>query len=256
MDALRLAVGTLTVLRVPAPRAVDARTFRVTALLAPLAVVPLGLAVLGVGLLGAWLGAPAYVVAVVAVGVLALGTRILHLDGLSDTVDGLSASYDPECSLAVMRGGTAGPAGVVALVLVLGLQIAALAPLLVTTEGAVVAGIAVCVSRGALALCCLPVLPAARPDGLGVGFAGSVSALRAAVLWLALLGVLTGALGALGLPWWHGVVAVAMSLVAAGLLLARVRRRFGGVTGDVFGAAIEIVLTVLLVVLVVLAGLP
>ena len=63
----------------------------------------------------------------VALGALALGSRALHLDGLSDVADGLTASYDRERSLAVMKGGTAGPAGVAALVIVLGTQAAALA---------------------------------------------------------------------------------------------------------------------------------
>ena len=58
---------------------------------------------------------PTLVTGVLAVAVLALGSRALHLDGLSDTVDGLTASYDRERSLAVMRTGTSGPAGTAAL---------------------------------------------------------------------------------------------------------------------------------------------
>jgi adenosylcobinamide-GDP ribazoletransferase len=48
---------------------------------------------------------------------------------------------------------------------------------------------------------------------------------------------------------WLGPAAVATGLGAAGLLLARVVRRIGGVTGDVLGAVAETAATAALVVL-------
>ena len=62
--------------------------------LAPLAALPLGLAVAAVVLAGHWLGLPPLVTALLAIGAAVLGNRAFHLDGLSDTVDGLAASYD------------------------------------------------------------------------------------------------------------------------------------------------------------------
>lgn len=253
-DGLRLAVGTLSVVRVAAPRHLAPGTFRATALLAPLAVLPLGLGVTGLGLLGSRLDAPATVVALLALALLALGTRVLHLDGLSDTADGLTASYDAARSLEVMRGGTAGPAGVVAVVLVLGLQAAALAALLPTTVGAVHAGLAVCASRGAIALCAVPALPAARPGGLGAGFAGVVPVPVAVGMWAVLAGILAAPGALADGSWWPGPVAAVGAVGVVVVLLARVRRRLGGITGDVLGAAIELALTALLVGLAVAAS--
>ena len=110
-DAWRLAAGTLTAIPVGAPRRVDRRTAALAMVLAPLAVLPLA-AVVG---LVVWAGHRSEVsalgVGVTAVAFLALGSRALHLDGLADTADGLTASYDRERSLAVMRSGAAGPAG-------------------------------------------------------------------------------------------------------------------------------------------------
>lgn len=240
-DAWRLAVGTLTALRVPAPRTLTPAVAGRAMLLAPVAVLPLGLLVAGLGLLGAVLSLPPLVVAVLAVGALAAGSRALHWDGLSDVVDGLSASYDRERSLQVMRSGTSGPAGVVATVVVLGTQAAALAPLLTTTRGALVAGLAVCVSRAALVLCCLRGVPGARADGLGAAYVGTVRPVAALALWLGAAALLVVGAG------WSGLVAAVLAVVVVAALLHRVVRRFGGVTGDVLGAAVELALAALLV---------
>uniref|UniRef100_UPI001877EFD5 adenosylcobinamide-GDP ribazoletransferase n=1 Tax=Nocardioides lijunqiniae TaxID=2760832 RepID=UPI001877EFD5 len=190
-------------------------------LLAPLAVLPLGALVAGLLLLGDLAGLPPLAVAVVAVGALAAGSRALHWDGLSDVADGLTASYDPERSLAVMKSGTSGPAGVVATVVVLGVQVAALAPLGTTSRGALLAGLLVCLSRCALWIVCCTAVPAARSNGLGVTYTRTVP-LPVAVVG----GVLLSGVG--------GLVVLA--------LVRRTVRRLGGVTGDVFGAGIELAL--------------
>lgn len=248
-DGGRLAVGTLTVVPVPPPGRVDAGVARTAMLLAPVAVLPIGAAVVSIGLIGHQLSLPPLVTALLALGALALGSRNFHLDGLSDTVDGLAASYDRARSLQVMKSGTAGPAGVVALIIVIGIQAAALAALVTTPGGAVLAGVAVLVSRTALALCCARGVPSARPDGLGGVYAGAVPRTGAALLWLLAAAALTATAAVTGLGWWRGLLAMIVALVVVLLLIRRVRRRLGGVTGDVFGAAVELSLTALLVAL-------
>ena len=81
------------------------------------------------------------------IGVLAAGSRGLHLDGLADTADGLAASYDRAHSLEVMRRGNTGPIGAATLVLVLLLQVAATASLLGRPWGPLAAGGLICLSR-------------------------------------------------------------------------------------------------------------
>ncbi|GGF31936.1 adenosylcobinamide-GDP ribazoletransferase [Marmoricola endophyticus] len=270
VDGLRLAVGTLSVVRTRPPAVVDARTARWAAVLAPVAVLPLGVAAGLVALVGDGLALPSLAVAVLVVATLALGTRAFHLDGLSDVADGLTASYDSERSLAVMKSGTSGPAGTVALLVVLGLQVAALAALLTPTWSAAVldeagndllpgndpllapiaVAVLVCLSRWSLLLTCVAGPPAARSDGLGTPFAGCVprtwTALGALVLVL-----LAGACAVLtDAGFVHGLAAAVVALVVVGALLARCVRRFGGTTGDVHGAAIEVMLAVLLLGLV------
>lgn len=235
IGSLRVAVGTLTAIPVGAA-AVTPRTARGAMLLAPIAAVPLGALVALVCWAGSALSLPALGVALAAVGLLAAGSRALHLDGLSDVADGLTASYDRERSLAVMKSGSAGPAGVAALVVVLGVQAASLA----AYDDWVLVALLVCASRAALWITCVRGVPAARRDGLGSAFTSSVPRPFVVVGWLVLAG-----LSALVDPWRGPVTVVAAASVVA-LLVHRSVRRLGGVTGDVFGAAIELALAVLL----------
>jgi adenosylcobinamide-GDP ribazoletransferase len=246
-DAWRLAVGTLTAIPVAAPRAVDAATAGRAMLLAPVAVLPLGVLVGLIGWGGERAGLNLLAVGVLAVGALAVGSRAIHWDGLSDTADGLTASYDAERSLAVMKSGTSGPAGVIATVVVAGVQAASLASLFGTWRGAVLAGVLVCVSRIALTITCVRGVPAARADGLGQPHSGTVPPLAALVSWLLAAAIVALVSSWAGFAAWRGLVAVVLAGLVVVVLVRRAVQRFRGVTGDVFGAAIELCLAALLV---------
>jgi adenosylcobinamide-GDP ribazoletransferase len=160
----------------------------------------------------------------------------------------LSASYDRERALEVMRRGDTGPSGAVALVLVLLLQAASLAALSTSAAGALLGVVAVLASRLAPGIACRRGVPAARPQGLGQTVAGSVGPIG---LSLAIL--LTAAVASLGAvllesPWYAAVLVVAASALAAWAVTRRAVRRLGGITGDTIGAAIEISFATSLVV--------
>ena len=244
-SALRLAVGTLTVLPTGAVT-VDRPTARWAMLLAPVAVVPLGLLVAVATAASERLGWPDLVVGLVGVAALALGTRALHLDGLADTVDGLGAGWDRERALAVMRRGDVGPMGVVALVVVLGVQAATAGALVVDGASAVGLGVLVCCSRAALVVACRAGVPAARPTGLGAAVAGTVPRGEAVAVQVVVAGVLAWVWAWRGGSWEAGVLTAVAAVAAAGLVVAWCGRRCGGVTGDVMGASVEVALTVLL----------
>ena len=290
MNALRLMLGTLTVLRVAPPTSVDRRTAGAAMLLAPLG--GLVLAVPPVLLLSLRIG-PTLLLAALTVGALALLTRALHLDGLADTADGLGSGRSGADALAVMRRSDIGPFGVVTLLLVRLVQVAALSSLVSLGLGEAAVLAALLVSRGVLPVLCTAAFPAARTDGLGQAVAASVSR-GAAVVSLACV-VVVPALGAAGIAelawsqppaqqvvpddyleygwvavtgpayfggpfadWFGGSVGVAVGAtmlvsgllaVAAAVLLARqCVRRFGGVTGDVYGACVEVAFSTMLVV--------
>lgn len=239
MNALLLAVGTLTAIPVPAPRKVDARVAGAAMLLAPLAVLPLAAAAAGVVAAGEALGLFPLLTAVLAVSVGVLGSRGMHLDGLADTADGLSASYNRARALEVMRRGDIGPSGVAAVVLVLVVQAAALAGAVVAGHGVFAAAAGVLAGRLVLAPACVRGIPAARPGGLGSTVAGTVPRGVAAVALAAGMGLAAAASLLTELPPWRGALAVVAGLLLAGLLLARCVRRLGGITGDVLGACVE-----------------
>lgn len=179
--------------------------------------------------------------AVLAVGLLALASRGLHLDGLADTADGLASRAPPEQALSIMHRSDIGPFGVLAIVLAVLVDVAALAAF----RGFAwrpVAALALAAGTGRLAVlhAAHRHVPAARTTGFGAYVAGSVSTAVAVLETALVLGAGAGLAVAV-----HADVAGWLAAPAAALLVvAGVRwhatRRLGGVTGDVFGALVEI----------------
>ena len=244
----RLALGLLTIIPVRPPETIGRDQARVAMLLAPLAVLPVALVAAGLGFGAMSLRLPGALAGVVAVGALAFGTRAMHLDGLADTVDGLGSGRDASGALEIMKRGDVGPMGTVALVLVLLAQVIACGALLERPLGWLVVAVVLAVSRSALVLGCRAGLPAARPGGLGTLVAGSVPVATAVVAMLVWLAALQGLAAFAGWAWWLPVVALTGAAVACLWLLLRSAKLFGGVTGDVLGAVVELAATVLLLV--------
>lgn len=256
--ALRFAFGTLTVLPVRVHRW-DRAAARGGMLAAPAAGLVVGLVAAGAGTLLLLAGAGAAVAAVAAVAVPAALTRGLHLDGLADTADGLGSGRAAAGALEVMRRSDIGPFGVVTLLLVLLGQIAAVYQLYddgSRVRAALAVTAAAVAARAALALAARTGVPAARPEGLGAAVAGVLSGRTAAACAAVATAVPAGAAGLLAGPYaaLHTALAVVGALAAAELLRHHCVRRFGGVTGDVFGALAETAATVALVAAVLGSG--
>lgn len=170
--------------------------------------------------------------AALLIAALALVSGGLHLDGVADTADGLAVQGDRERRLEVMRDGTTGPAGVMALVVVLLVGWTALVSLEdPVRSGAIVLGPAL--GRWAV----IPVaalFQPARPSGLGQAVHDGLWPLTAP------FGTATVAIAAVALFGAAGL-GIALAAAVAGLLVAAAAARLlRGVTGDVFGATIEV----------------
>lgn len=248
---LRFAFGTLTVLPVRVTRW-DRGAARAGMLCAPLTGLVVGLLAAVPGGLLLLLGSGPLLAAVASVAVPAVLTRGLHLDGLADTADGLGSGRPADDALRIMKRSDIGPFGVITLLFVLSAQVAVLDQLYGQdwARGAVAAVVAAVTARLALTLASRQGVPAARPEGLGAAVAGTVT-LRAAVAVGAVVVVACAGAGALlggyGAP--RHALAALVALGVAQLLLRHCVRRFGGVTGDVFGALAETAATAALVTL-------
>jgi adenosylcobinamide-GDP ribazoletransferase len=192
-------------------------------------------ALIGLAVGGAWWGAahlwPPLVAAALAVTADVVITGMLHLDGLSDSADGLIAPMDRARRLAVMRDPSVGAFGAVALVVTLLLRFSAFAA--ASSSPWTVAAIW-CASRTAMAVIAAAV-PYARAGGLASAFLGGRPATTVAVC-LAVGIVIAVPLAVLGLGWW-GLLPLGCVALGAGSVAQLARRRIGGFTGDVLGAA-------------------
>jgi cobalamin 5'-phosphate synthase/cobalamin synthase len=171
---------------------------------------------------------PALAAAVCIAALDALATGALHLDGLSDMADGFGGGHTRDDVLRIMRDHQIGAYGATALVLVLLLRIAAWQELIAThTLWPLL--LAPCAGRWAT-VCLSWRGPYARPSGTGA-VSRYVGRLEIA------LATLTGLAAAFGLGQWRGLLLCLPVPVCAGVVLLWARRRIGGVTGDVIGAA-------------------
>lgn len=182
----------------------------------------------------------------------AVATRGLHLDGLADTADGLGSAKPAADALDIMKRSDIGPFGVVTLVLLLLIEVLALDTSVSRGSGGLSVIVAVMTGRLAAAWGCAQSVPAARPDGLGATVAGTLRRSSLALLTLAVL-LASTALSLLDDDRRRSLtlvtyLAVLVGLGAALLLLRRCVRRFGGITGDVLGALVEVATVVSLCV--------
>ncbi|UFQ15205.1 MULTISPECIES: adenosylcobinamide-GDP ribazoletransferase [Streptomyces] len=250
-DGIRFAFGTLTALPVRVTRW-DREAARAGMQCAPLAGLVVGLCAAGLGGALTLLGAGPLLAAVATAAVPAALTRGLHLDGLADTADGLGSAKPADEALRIMKQSDIGPFGVITLLFVLLAQVAVLFELYERSwaEGAVAAVVSAAAARLALTLAARTGVPPARPGGLGAAVAGVVPRGRALLVAAVVTGAAAGA-GALLGPYGMARTAacVVLAVGAAELLLRHCVRRFGGVTGDVFGGLAEIAATTALVVL-------
>lgn len=229
MDSLWCAIGFLTTMPVPSHE-LPPDALRRAGVWFPAVGLLIGALLVGAAWGLNWLFPP-MASAVLVVALWAALTGALHLDGLADCGDGLLPPVRRERRLEIMRDSRVGAFGVTVLVLVLLLKVAALASLSVTWPALLLAPI-----WGRWLILVAARRPSARPEGMGASLGPTLDVRRLALATLLPL-ALTGGVGV-----WHAPVLAAMGLAVLAALgvLWLAQRRLGGVTGDVFGAVVEV----------------
>ena len=159
----------------------------------------------------------------------------LHLDGLSDTFDGLYSNRDKERVLEIMKDSRIGANGALAMMSWLLLKIALLNELFQltavhapkTTPWLVLLLMPVA-AKSALALSCY-LGPYARKEGMGHLFIGKVSVIQLFPV-LTLAAILHALLVPASLAVWAGILLLTLAYTH------HVRKRIDGLTGDTLGA--------------------
>ena len=164
---------------------------------------------------------------------LAALTGALHLDGVADSADGLLGGRNAEQRLDIMRDTHSGSFAIVGIVSVLALKWAGFnsLPGEVRVEAILVAP---CVARFSM-LTAIAAFPYVRSAGAGAGF--HERAMPVALPF----GAATAAavsIGLLGIGGVYVVTFAALLPLALGWCAARMLR--GGLTGDVYGAIVEV----------------
>lgn len=240
MNGLRVALGFLTILPVPGgawqpAHAVAWYPFVGVMLAAATGAIALGMFELATPPLAAALTVAAWVTL----------TGGLHLDGLADSADAAFAQVSRERRLEILRDVHHGTFAMLAVGLVLLLKFSALASLDGRQAAAGVA-LASVAARAVLPLT-MRVFPRARASGLGADSRAGATAAAVAV----------GAVAGLATGWvTFGLAGAAIAIGAAGVasvVAMWLSSRFGGLTGDTYGAVVECVETVALAAVSVLA---
>jgi adenosylcobinamide-GDP ribazoletransferase len=229
---LRVALAFYTRLPISLPAPVDGAALARASWCSPLAGALIGVIAAFVYWASVRLHLPQLVAAALAVAAGMLCTGCLHEDGLADTADGFGGATR-EQALDIMRDARIGTFGACALIVSFALRVGALNDLPWTSLVAWALIGAHAAARGSLPLL-MWALPPARADGLSAQ-AGAPSPRRtiaAALLGAAILWIALGTAAAL--------IAIAFMLLGLGGLALVSRRKIGGQTGDVLGAAEQV----------------
>jgi adenosylcobinamide-GDP ribazoletransferase len=179
------------------------------------------------------------------IGLLALLTRGLHLDGFADTIDGLGSGGPKENILDVMRDSRIGAFGVIGLILLIGGKYLALYQISNSSVPYSLILMAVMGRQSMVLVCCQSFY--ARPNGgLAKPFTENLGYRETAWSLLSAFGITLLFMGVKGIVLFFGI-----GLFSLGYRFFFMKK-LGGVTGDILGAANELTELLCLILLVIL----
>jgi len=244
-EQVRLAISFLTIIPViNGARASDEKAVAASFGWFPLVGFGIGAALCVEDLALGYVFSPA-IRSVLVVMTLAILTGALHLDGLADTADALGAGRDRARALEILRDSRIGSFGAIALFFALALKVLVLAGLAGTMRDAAIY-LAPGLARYAMVMVAHR-LEYMRTEGAGAALLVSADDDYAHRSWNELIACATTVIAVLPAISIKALCACVIAVAATLLLRAFYQRWVGGVTGDLIGAAGEIVETAVLI---------
>ncbi len=233
MKNMGLALSFGTIVPLPDLGSIDDKTLRSSVGFLPIVGLILGLALWGLNAALAQM-LPREMAAIIVLALYIIATGGLHLDGLMDTMDAIGSRKLHQEALAVMKDSRVGAMGAIAASLLLIGKALAFSKFPITANPG--PWVAVPMIARTTAIWSMAWSPAATEHGLGSLYAQKIPR---TTMTVATMG------GLLGLWVFLPIRAAAiLLLLSVGMTLAWtrfVRHRFGGSTGDTYGALIEMV---------------
>lgn len=161
-------------------------------------------------------------------------TGAFHLDGLSDTCDGIYSSRKRERMLEIMKDSRVGTNGVVAIFFDLALRIVLLASL--NKADAIKAlAVSAILSRTMIVLLSHISQYARKEGGLGNYYIGKIN------LKTTIIAILTSVILSSVILSWKAVFVVLPVILITFIYNIYIKSKIGGMTGDTLGAAVEFI---------------
>ncbi len=178
-------------------------------------------------------------------GLLALLTRGLHLDGFADTMDGLACGGTREKMLEVMRDSRIGAFGVISLIFLIGAKYLTLDQIPNSLIPYSLISMAV-MGRSSMVWVCYRSPYARSGEGLGKPFTENLGSREIVVASASAFGIALLLMGVKGISVFLG-----MGIFSLGYRAFFIKK-LGGVTGDILGAAGELAELLCLLLLTIL----
>lgn len=227
LEAIVVSFQFLTRFYLPIKIDWDEKNIKYSLLFFPLVGVAIGAVLFGVNYLTAYTKInPALTILFVWIII----TGGLHLDGVSDTVDGLSARADRERTLKIMDDSHIGAFGVIAIVMLILFKYDAISKLVCKNPYAIFASpiIARCIAGFFLTF-----FKTAKATGLASYFHQSSSKVITTISVLITIAIIF-----YFNQWW--LMRFLYTFLAITILTIPVYRKLNGLTGDVYGSIVEL----------------
>jgi adenosylcobinamide-GDP ribazoletransferase len=167
----------------------------------------------------------------------------LHLDGWADCCDALFVPASRERRLEILHDPRLGSFGGIGLAVLLIVKLAAVQGIASSPARLLALVVVPAAARGSLVIAARA-FPLARPEGLAAHFRQGLGAREVSIAMLT--AVLVAALVSARMGW-HGLIPLIAAPVAMLAMARLATARLGGLTGDVYGAIVELAETAALV---------